>query len=73
MTAKTTTNEIWIRVVGLLLVLMAFYYIQAAQKELSEFFQWTVYACVSVIFFFITFVVLDLARLALIAFGAVAY
>jgi hypothetical protein len=69
--AYPTTNEVWIRVVGMLLVLLAFYYIQAARRELSDFFQWTVYARGSVILFFIAFVVLGLARPILILIGAV--
>lgn len=69
--AYPTTDEVWIRVAGMLLVLMAFYYMQAARKELTDFFQWTVYARGSVILFFIAFVVLGLARPILIVFGAV--
>ena len=69
--AYPTTSEVWIRVVGMLLVLLAFYYIQAARRELREFFQWTVYARGAVILFFIAFVVLGLARPVLIVFGAV--
>ena len=65
------THEIWIRVVGMLVILLAFYYIQAARKELREFFQWTVYARASVVFFFIAFVLLDLAKPTLIIFGKV--
>ena len=60
--AHPATNEVWIRVVGMLLVVLAFDYIQAARKELRKFFQWTVYARGSVIFFFIAFVVLGLAK-----------
>lgn len=65
------TNEVWIRLVGMLLVLLAFYYIQAARKELTDFFQWTVYARASVIVFFIVFVALGLAQAILILFGAI--
>lgn len=65
------TNEVWIRLVGMLLVLLAFYYIQAARKELTDFFQWTVYARASVMVFFIVFVVLGLAQAILILFGAI--
>ena len=65
------TNEVWIRVVGMLVCLLAFYYIQAARNELSAFFQWTVYTRASVIVFFIVFVVLGLAKPALILFGGV--
>ncbi len=69
--AYPTTDEVWIRVVGMLLVMIAFYYIQAARNELIAFFWWTVYARSAVIIFFIAFVVLGLARPILILFGAV--
>jgi hypothetical protein len=63
------TNEVWIRVVGMLVCLLAVYYIQAARHELTAFFQWTVYTRASVIVFFIVFVVLGLVKPALILFG----
>jgi len=65
------TSEVWIRVVGMLVLILAFYYTQAARKELTVFFQWTVYARASVIVFFLAFVVLGLAKAALILFGVV--
>src|SRR4030042_3153940 len=65
------TNEVWIRVAGMLVLILAFYYTQAARKELTDFFQWTVYARASVIVFFLAFVVVGLAKAALILFGAV--
>lgn len=36
-----TTNEPWVRVVGLLLPIMAYYYLQAARSEMMPFFRWT--------------------------------
>ena len=65
------THEVWIRVVGMLLVLIAFYYIQAARQELTAFFQLTVYARASVILFFAVFVVSGLVQPVLILFGVV--
>ncbi len=66
-----STEEVWIRIVGMLVILLAFYYSQAARRELADFFQWSVYARGSVIFFFIAFVALGLARPVIILFGAV--
>ena len=63
-------TDIWIRVVGMLVLLLGFYYSQAARKEMTEFFQWTVYARSSVILFFTAFVLLGLASPPLILFGA---
>ena len=65
------TNEVWIRVAGMILFLLSSYYIQAARKEFTEFFQWTVYPRASVIVFFIVFVLLDYAPPILILFGVV--
>ena len=63
------TNEVWIRVVGLLIFILGFYYFQASKSEMKNFFQWTVYARASVIIFFIIFVLLGFASPVLILFG----
>jgi hypothetical protein len=68
--AVPATTEVWVRVAGMLLLFLAFYYIQAARQEMKAFFQWTVYARASVIVFFIAFVLLDFASPQLILFGA---
>ena len=65
------TNEVWIRVVGVLLLILAYYSIEAAWKEYADFFQWSVYARASVIVFFTGFVILGLAQPMLILFGAI--
>ena len=64
-----STTEVWIRVVGMLLLFLGFYYTQAARKEMTDFFQWTVYVRPTVILFFTAFVLLDFARPPLILFG----
>jgi uncharacterized membrane protein len=66
-----STNEVWIRVVGMLLLFLGFYYDQAARKEMTEFFQWTVYVRPTVIVFFAIFVLLGFASPPLILFGVV--
>jgi hypothetical protein len=65
------TNEVWIRIVGMLVLILAFYYTQAARKELTNFLKWTVYARASVFVFFLGFVALGLAQPTLILFGVV--
>lgn len=65
------TAEVWIRVVGMLVLILGFYYTQAARKEMIDFFRWTVYARSTVIVFFAAFVLLDFASPTLILFGAV--
>ncbi len=37
------TDEIWIRIVGMLAFILGFYYFKAAQKNLIPFIRWTVY------------------------------
>ncbi len=37
------TDEVWIRVVGMLAFILGFYYFKAAQADIKAFFQWTVY------------------------------
>ncbi|MCK5247137.1 hypothetical protein KAR02_09575 [Candidatus Bipolaricaulota bacterium] len=64
-------NDVWIRVVGMLLFLLSYYYIQAARKNLTDFFRWSVVARASVIVFFAVFVILDLVKPILLLFGGV--
>lgn len=63
------TNEVWLRVVGMLALLLAFYYIQSARLGLVEFFRLTVYTRASVIIFFGAFVALGYAQPTLILLG----
>ena len=65
------TNEVWIRVVGMLVCLLSFYYFQAVRRELTEFFRWTVWARSSVIIFMAVFVAAGLAKWTIILFGVV--
>jgi len=55
----------------MLVVFLGFYYTQAARKEMTDFFQWTVYVRPTVIVFFTAFVLLGFANPPLILFGAV--
>ncbi len=66
-----STTEVWIRVVGMLVLFLGFYYTQAARKEMTDFFRWTGYVRSTVIVFFAAFVLLGLASPPLILFGAV--
>jgi len=65
------TNEVWIRVVGMLVFLLGFYYYQVSKNEMKQFFYWTVYARSTVLIFFICFVLFGLASPVLILFGLV--
>lgn len=67
------TNEVWIRVVGMLLFLLGIYYVLAARKEMTDFFLWTVYVRASVLLFLITFVILGFVKPILILVGVVDF
>jgi hypothetical protein len=64
-------TDVWIRVVGMLLVLLAFYDIQAARKEMTDFLRWSVVARASVIVFFASFALAGLVKPILLLFGGV--
>ena len=64
-------TDVSIRIAGMLIFLLGFYYFQVARNELRKFFQWSVYARISVLFFFIAFVVAGLAPPVLILFGVI--
>lgn len=65
------TGEIWMRVVGVLVLCLAFYYTQAARRGLSDFFRWTVYVRCFVFISFLVFVVLRLVQPVLALFGVI--
>jgi hypothetical protein len=65
------TNEVWIRVVGVLLIPLGFHDVMAARIELTEFFRWTIYMRLLVFILFSVFVMLRLAPPVLILFGSV--
>jgi hypothetical protein len=66
-----TTSEPWIRVVGLLVLILAFYYIQAGRTELKPLFRWSLYCRPSVFVVFVVLVALGLAKPMLILLGVV--
>ena len=65
------TTEVWTRVVGMLVLILGFYYFQASKNNMKDFFQWSVYCRISVLIFFIAFVLLDFAPPVLILFGLI--
>ncbi|MBI5932752.1 MAG: hypothetical protein HY867_03505 [Chloroflexi bacterium] len=71
MVSIPSTNEVWIRIVGMLLFLLGYYYIQAARKETTDFFQWTVPVRSSIILFLTTFVILGLVKPIIILLGVI--
>lgn len=65
------TNEVWIRVVGVLVFLIGFYYHQMGRTNYNKFYHLSVIARTIVFLAFICFVALKLAPPMLAAFGVV--
>lgn len=65
------TREVWIRVVGILVLCLALYYIESGRSGLTEFFAWTVLARAFVFVSFLAFAVLRLVQPVLVLFGTV--
>ena len=65
------TGEVWIRVVGMLAILIGYYYQHAARNELTSFFRATSYARCSVPIFFLAFIAFGLAPPILLLFGGI--
>jgi hypothetical protein len=65
------TGEVWIRVVGMLVVFLGLYYVVGARNELVPFMRATVYGRFGVLTFFIAFVALGLAPPILVLFGVI--
>lgn len=65
------SSEVWPRVVGVLALCLAFYYISAARAGLNGFFRWTVQVRVGVFVVFGLLVLLKLAPAPLALLGTV--
>jgi hypothetical protein len=66
-------DDLWIRVVGMLVIILGFYYSHAARAEFRPFLIWTVVARTSVLLFFIAFVLAGIAPPALVLFGLIDF
>jgi hypothetical protein len=67
------TNEVWIRVLGVLVGLIGFYYHRSGAKNISAFFPLTIPTRVVVLIAFILFAVLKMASPMLVGFGVVDF
>jgi hypothetical protein len=65
------TNEVWIRVVGLLAFLLGFYYHRSAAANTVSFFKLTIPARVVVLLAFAAFVLFNFVSPVLIIFGII--
>lgn len=64
-------DDVWIRVVGMLVIILAYYYLQAARHEMRPFFSASVVGRFAVLTFFVAFAALGMAPPVLVLFGAV--
>jgi uncharacterized membrane protein len=65
------TNEVWIRVVGVLVLLLGFYYHRSATSNTVSFFKLTVPARLLVLLAFTAFVLAKFVSPVLIVFGVI--
>lgn len=65
------TEEVWIRVVGLLVLVLSVYYFVAVKHELTAIFHTSVYLRASVIVFFGAFVAMGLVKPVLLLFAGI--
>jgi len=69
--AYPTTTEVWIRILGFVVVILGYYYIVAARYGIVRFFRASVYARPALIVFFAILVLLGMAEPVLVLFGAI--
>jgi hypothetical protein len=65
------THEVWIRIVGMLMLIIGFTDFMASGNEMRLLFQWSVYARLAVTIFLIGFVVLASAPPVILIFAAI--
>jgi hypothetical protein len=65
------TDEVWIRVNGMFVLCLSFFYVLAARAELTSFIRWTVWGRAAVIVYFTAFVLLLSAPKPLLLFGLI--
>lgn len=65
------TTEIWIRILGFILGVLAFYFSMAIVDNALYFYRWSVYTRLSTLPVFFVFVVLGMAPPVLILFGII--
>ncbi|HEX4934199.1 MAG TPA: hypothetical protein VFV33_13510 [Gemmatimonadaceae bacterium] len=65
------TTEVWIRVVGMLVLFLGVYYTVAARAECRPVLLWSARLRTSVFFFFAAFVLAGLAPAVLLVFGVI--
>ena len=67
------TDEVWIRLSGILLMAIAVYYIIAAKQELIVIMKATAYIRFTIIFFFTAFTLLEFVSSTIILFAVIDF
>jgi hypothetical protein len=62
-------TDVWIRVAGLIVVIVSYYYFMAVKEKAYNFFRWTAFARLPIFFVYLGFVILDLSPPVLLVFG----
>jgi hypothetical protein len=65
------THEVWIRIVGMLMLIIGFIDFMASGNEMRLLFLWSVYARLAVTIFLVSFVVLAYAPPIILMFAAI--
>ncbi len=65
-----TPDPLWIRMFGIVLGILSFYYIIAIREQAFQFYKWTFLGRLVLFPSFLVFVLLDIAPPVLLAFGA---
>ena len=65
------TSDVWIRILGYLLGVLAFFYLMAYRENATSFYRWSVYARLPVLPVFLLFVLLSIAPPILLLFGVI--
>ena len=69
--ALPPTDEVWIRIVGMLAFILGFYYFKAAKNDIRPFFRWTVYGRLAALLMFGLLALGGFGPPVLILFGVV--
>lgn len=67
------TGEVWIRVVGMLVLIIAYYNVRLGRADLLAYARLTVHARTAVLVFLVAFVLAGLARPIVILVGAIDF
>lgn len=62
-------TDVWIRVAGLIIVIVSYYYFMAVKEKVYNFFRWTAFGRFPIFFAYLGFVILDLTPPVLSLFG----